>query len=114
MEDCIFCKIINREIPSKIIYEDDKILAFKDIDSQAPVHVLVIPKQHIPSLNAIDESNIDIISHISMTIPKLARELEVHDSGYRVVVNCGKDGGQSVGHLHYHILGRRSLAWPPG
>lgn len=114
MEDCIFCKIVNREIPSKIIYEDDKILAFEDIDAQAPVHVLVIPKQHIPSLNAIDESSADIASHISMSIPKLARELGVYDSGYRVVVNCGKDGGQTVGHLHYHILGGRSLTWPPG
>lgn len=114
MEDCIFCKIIDGEIPSKTIYEDDTILAFEDIDVQAPVHVLVIPKQHIPSLNAIDEKSADIISHISMKLPQLAKRLGVHDSGYRVVVNCGTDGGQTVGHLHYHLLGGRSLTWPPG
>lgn len=114
MKDCIFCKIANKEIPSKIIYEDDTIVVFQDIEPQAPVHVLIIPKQHISSLNDIDEDKAGIISHIFTQIPDLAKELGVHESGYRVVVNCGADGGQSVGHLHYHLLGGRSLTWPPG
>ena len=114
MENCIFCKIVDRKISSKIVYEDDTILVFEDIEAQAPVHVLIIPKEHIESLNHIDEDTADIVSHIYTQIPSLAKKLGIYDSGYRVVVNCGKDGGQSVGHLHYHVLGGRSLTWPPG
>lgn len=114
MDDCIFCKIVNRQIPSRIVYEDDSILAFHDIDPKAPVHVLVIPKQHISSINEVTQENSQVIAHIFATMPRIAQQLGVKDSGYRVVVNCGKDAGQAVNHLHYHLLGGRSLTWPPG
>ena len=111
--DCLFCKIINGDIPCSKIYEDDLVLAFNDIDPQAPVHFLVIPKTHIKSVDEIDSTNSATVAHIFEVIAKLAKELELVD-GYRVVTNCGKDGGQSVEHLHFHILGKRSLKWPPG
>lgn len=111
--DCLFCKIANGDIPTNKIYEDDLVLAFNDIDPQAPVHFLVIPKQHIQSVEYINNGNSAIIAHIFEIIAKLAAELNLID-GYRVVTNCGKDGGQSVGHLHFHVLGKRSLKWPPG
>lgn len=112
--DCIFCKIVNGEIPSKKIYEDDKVLAFHDISPEAPVHFLVIPKEHIQSVNDLTEKNSDIISHIFLVINKLVRELNVNETGYRIVNNCGKDGGQTVDHMHFHVLGQRDLKWPPG
>lgn len=112
--DCIFCKIINGEIPSNKIYEDDKVLAFHDISKEAPVHFLVIPKAHIESINNINEENSNIISHIFTVINKIVKEIGISDTGYRIVNNCGKDGGQSVNHLHFHILGQRELKWPPG
>ncbi|MDN5277123.1 MAG: histidine triad family protein [Clostridiales bacterium] len=114
MDDCIFCRIVDKQIPSRIVYEDDSILAFHDIDPKAPVHVLVIPKQHIPSINEVTQENSQVIAHIFATMPKIAQQLGIKDSGYRVVVNCGKDAGQAVNHLHYHVLGGRSLTWPPG
>lgn len=114
MSDCIFCKIVNNEIPSKKVYEDDKVLAFYDISPEAPVHIVVIPKEHIQSANELDENNVEIVSHIFMVIKKLAKELGIAEKGYRVVNNCGEDGGQSVHHLHFHVLGGRSFKWPPG
>lgn len=111
---CIFCKIVNGEIPSKKIYEDDKVLAFHDISPEAPVHFLVIPKEHIKSVNELTEKNSDIISHIFLVINKLVRELNIDETGYRIVNNCGKDGGQTVDHMHFHVLGQRDLKWPPG
>lgn len=114
MEGCIFCKIINGEIPSKKIYEDEKVYAFYDISPAAPTHFLVIPKQHIESANALNENNVDIISHIFKVINKLVVELNISDKGYRIVNNCGEDGGQTVNHIHFHVLGGRSLQWPPG
>ena len=114
MSDCIFCKIINGEIPSKKIYEDDKVLAFYDISPEAPVHFLVIPKEHIESVNHINEVNSDIISHIFLVINKLAKELKIDETGYRIVNNCGVDGGQTVKHIHFHVLGARELKLPPG
>lgn len=114
MEQCLFCKIAKGEIPSEKVYEDDKILVFKDINPEAPVHVLVIPKEHIDSVDCIDESNQNIVSHIFITIAKLSSKLGIDKSGYRVVTNVGKDGGQSVPHMHFHVLGGRGLAWPPG
>ncbi|NLJ40722.1 MAG: histidine triad nucleotide-binding protein [Clostridiales bacterium] len=107
--NCIFCKILDGEIPSNKVYEDDRVLAFHDIAPNAPVHVLVIPKEHIPSLNFVDESNNVLIAHIVALIPKLARGLGVSESGYRVVINCGEDSGMAVEHLHFHILGGRHL-----
>ena len=114
MADCIFCKIINGEIPSKKVYEDDKVYAFYDITPEAPIHFLVIPKEHIESVNDLNDSNIDIVSHIFKVINKLVIELNISDKGYRIVNNCGEDGGQTVKHIHFHVLGGRSLKWPPG
>lgn len=111
--DCLFCKIISGEIPSDKVYEDEKIYAFKDIDPQAPVHILIIPKKHIDSLDEIDESDSELLSYILLKIKDLAKEFEL-DKGYRVVINTKEDGGQSVNHLHFHLLGKRSLQWPPG
>ena len=111
--DCIFCKIANKEIPSNTIYEDDKVIAFYDLAPQAPVHFLVIPKTHIKSADEINENNAEIIAHIFTVISKIAKELGL-SNGYRIVNNCGEDGGQTVGHLHFHVLGKRLLAWPPG
>ena len=113
MDDCLFCKIAGGAIPSKKIYEDDKVFAFYDIDPQAPVHFLVIPKQHISRLTEIDSGNSSVIAHIYEVIAKIAAELDLKD-GFRVVSNCGEFGGQSVFHIHFHVLGGRSLAWPPG
>jgi len=111
---CIFCKIINNEIPCTKVYEDDKILAFKDINPAAPVHVLIIPKKHITSVNEINEDNAEVVGHIFTTAAKLAKELGVDSNGYRVVTNVGTQGGQTVEHLHFHLLGGRNLGWPPG
>ncbi len=114
MTDCIFCKIAKGEIPSNIIYEDDKVLAFKDLNPQAPVHILIIPKEHIESPNFIDEDNSHIIAHIFVIINKLVKQLGIADEGYRIVNNCGENGGQTVSHLHFHLLGSRKFSWPPG
>lgn len=114
MDDCIFCKIASGAIPSKKIYEDDQLIAFHDIAPQAPVHVLVVPKKHIPGVNEIAAGDLALVGHVYLVIQQLVRELKIDESGYRVVVNSGKDGSQSVPHLHFHVLGGRSLAWPPG
>ena len=114
MSDCLFCKIANGEIPTDKIYEDDKVLAFNDIDPQAPVHFLVIPKEHIASAAEINDSNSAIVSRIFEVIAKITAEKGVGESGFRVVTNCGKDGGQTVGHLHFHVLAGRNIGWPPG
>jgi histidine triad (HIT) family protein len=114
MENCIFCKIIDNKIPCTKVYEDNQVLAFKDINPEAPIHVLIIPKEHITSVNEINEDNQHIIGHIYLTISKLAKDLGIDKDGYRVVTNIGKNGGQTVNHLHYHLLGGRNLTWPPG
>ena len=111
---CIFCKIVAGEIPSKKVYEDDLILAFNDIEPQAPVHVVIIPKEHIESASMITSENSKVIAHIFETIPKLAKELGVAESGYRVINNCGVDGGQTVPHIHFHLTGGRQFGWPAG
>lgn len=112
--DCIFCKIIKGEIPSSKIYEDEDVLAFHDINKAAPIHFLVIPKKHIQSANEINSENSKTIAHIFEIISKLAKDLGISEGGYRIVNNCGKDGGQTVNHLHFHVLGQRDLKWPPG
>lgn len=114
MPNCIFCKIVNGEIPCSKVYEDEKVLAFKDINPAAPTHVLVIPKQHIQSVLEFNEDNISITIDIFKAINKIAKEMEIDEDGFRVVANTGMNGGQTVAHLHYHILGGRSLQWPPG
>ncbi|WP_312641453.1 histidine triad nucleotide-binding protein [Hydrogenoanaerobacterium sp.] len=111
--DCLFCKIAAGEIPSNKIYEDDKVLAFYDIDPKAPVHFLVIPKEHIASADCITAENSTLIAHVFEVIAKIAADLKL-EKGYRIVNNCGEHGGQTVGHLHFHILAGRSLTWPPG
>lgn len=111
--DCIFCKIGAGQIPSNKLYEDDRCLAFYDLSPQAPVHFLVIPKEHIGSCNELDEASSAVVGHIFSVIAKLAGELGL-SGGYRIVNNCGEDGGQTVPHLHFHVLAGRSLAWPPG
>lgn len=111
--DCLFCKILSGEIPSEKVYEDDKVLAFKDIDPQAPFHVIVIPKKHISSAAEINSENSHYISAIYEAIAKIAKENNL-EKGFRVVNNCGEDGGQTVNHIHFHLLARRNLAWPPG
>lgn len=110
--DCVFCKIANGEIPTEAIYEDDHIIAFNDLDPQAPIHVLVIPKKHITSLARLDEGDGGLMGHIMLKIAEIAADMGLE--GYRVVTNIGEDGGQSVPHLHFHVLGGRSLQWPPG
>lgn len=111
--DCIFCKIVNGEIPSNKAYEDDRLLAFHDIEPQAPTHILIIPKEHIESTSEITAENSGIVAHIFEVAANLAKEQKL-DSGYRIVTNIGEDGGQSVKHLHFHLLAGRKLAWPPG
>jgi histidine triad (HIT) family protein len=113
MAKTIFKKIIDGEVPAKIVYQDDQCLAFSDTNPQAPVHVLLIPKKEIPSINAFGPEDGEILAHLWLVIPKLAQQLGL-TGGYRVVVNCGADAGQTVDHLHFHVLGGRSLHWPPG
>lgn len=112
--DCLFCKIAAGEIPSVKVYEDESVIAFRDIEPQAPVHVLIIPKEHISSANEINQENANIVGHIFAVAAKIAKAEGIADNGYRILNNCGDDGGQTVKHLHFHMLGGRSLAWPPG
>jgi histidine triad (HIT) family protein len=109
----IFKRIIDREIPAKIVHEDDQCLAFHDVNPQAPTHVLVIPKKEIPSLAEADAADSALLGHLLVTAKNIAAQLGL-TNGYRTVINCGRDGGQSVDHLHVHILGGRALSWPPG
>ncbi len=113
MAKTIFKRIIDGEIPAKIIYQDDRCLAFHDVTPQAPTHVLVIPKREIRSWNELTPDDADLIGHISLVIRRLAADLQL-GQGYRIVVNCGPDGGQTVDHLHFHLLGGRQMTWPPG
>lgn len=112
-EKTIFKRIIDGEIPAKIVHDDDLCLAFVDVAPQAPTHVIVIPKKEIPSLNEVADEDAALVGHLIVTIRKLAAQLKL-DDGYRVVVNCGPYGGQTVDHLHFHLLGGRPLMWPPG
>ena len=109
MENCLFCKIIAGDIPSNKVYEDEDVFAFHDINPNAPVHVLVIPKAHIPSMAAVNEENIGTVSKVLLAIPKIAASLGLAEGGYRVITNCGEDAGQTVHHLHFHILGGKKL-----
>lgn len=110
----IFSKIIRREIPAQIVYEDEHLLAFKDINAQAPVHVLFIPKEPIASTDALDDSHAELIGRLVLAARRYAREIGIAESGYRLVMNTNGDGGQTVFHLHLHLLGGRQMAWPPG
>ncbi len=114
MSDCIFCKIVSNEIPSKKVFEDDLILGFYDINPEAPVHVIIIPKEHVESMVWVTEEHRNLLGHIHISIKSIAKQLGLNEDGYRIVNNCGKLGGQTVDHLHYHLLGGRQLQWPPG
>ena len=114
MSDCLFCKIISGEIPADIVYQDDKMIAFKDIQPQAPVHVLVVPKEHIPTIMDVTENNSELIGYLHMKVKEIAKSLGVAESGLRLVCNYGKDGDQIIQHIHFHLLGGRPLTWPPG
>lgn len=111
--DCVFCKIASGELPSTRVYEDDLCVAFKDLEPQAPFHVLIIPREHITSAAEITPENSQIVAHIFEVAAKLAKENAL-DAGWRIVSNVGKDGGQTVMHMHFHLLGGRAMAWPPG
>jgi len=113
MTDCLFCKIVAGDIPSHKVYEDDDVLAFHDIDKKAPVHVLIIPKMHIASVAAIEEDDLPLVAKVIGTAKKLAFELGINE-GFRLVANTGADGGQTVDHLHFHLMGGRAFTWPPG
>ncbi len=112
--DCIFCKIIAGEIPSKIVFQDDLLIAIEDISPTAPVHILIIPREHIDSLNEVNHSHSEILSQIQIKAAVIAREMNIDQNGYRLVNNCGEWGGQTVMHLHYHLLGGRKMTWPAG
>jgi histidine triad (HIT) family protein len=114
MSSCIFCRIVQRDIPSKFLYEDDRVVAFDDINPQAPVHMLVVPKRHIDSVDVLKESDAALIGHLILTCTRLAKERDIAGAGYRLVANTGFDGGQTVSHLHVHLLGGRAMTWPPG
>ncbi len=114
MEETIFDKIIRKEIPADIVYEDDEILAFKDINPQAPIHILIIPKKQIPTINDIEIDDIEITGKLIYIAKQLAYDLGIAEDGYRLVFNCNRNGGQEVYHIHLHLLAGRSMQWPPG
>lgn len=112
--ECIFCKIAAGEIPVKPIYADEQLVAFHDINPAAPVHVLVIPRRHLESIKSAKSEDGELMAHIMLTLPRIAEKLGIDETGFRIVANTGKDGGQSVMHLHWHLLGGRFMSWPPG
>ncbi len=114
MDDCVFCRILAGDIPSTSVYEDDRIYAFRDIDPKAPTHILVIPRRHLASLNEVTPGDRDLLGHMMTTATAIAVDEGLAPRGYRLVINCGADGGQAVDHLHLHLLGGRALGWPPG
>jgi len=113
MEDCIFCMLANGQIPTDMVYQDDKIAVFRDTDPQAPVHMLMVPRIHVASLDELKDEHAELIAHMLLKVKEVAAQ-EGLENGYRCVINTGDDGGQTVKHLHIHILGKRSLQWPPG
>ncbi len=112
--DCIFCKIAAQEIPAKIVYQDDELIAIEDINPAAPIHILLIPRKHIPSLDQAGLEDASLLGHLQLTAARIANEQGIATRGYRLVNNCGEWGGQLVMHVHYHLLGGRDLKWPPG
>jgi len=114
MASCLFCNIVNGTITSELIHEDDQCLAFRDISPQAPIHILLIPKIHLASLNDLNDDHRALSGHLMLQAQRIAVQENISADGYRIVINCGQNGGQTVSHLHMHILGGRSLMWPPG
>ena len=114
MSDCLFCKMVSGDIQPDKVYEDDQVLAFRDIGPQAPTHVLVIPKQHISTLNELDEEHAELVGRLYLVAKDIAEREGIAEPGYRTVMNCNADGGQAVFHIHLHLLGGRPMRWPPG
>jgi histidine triad (HIT) family protein len=114
MSDCLFCMIIAGKIPGAIVHEDEKVVAFEDINPQAPVHILIVPRKHIRGTSDLDAGDAALVGHIHLVAGKLAAEKGIAKSGYRLVCNCGPHAGQAVDHIHFHLLGGRPMAWPPG
>jgi histidine triad (HIT) family protein len=114
MSDCLFCKIVQKTIPAKVVYEDDRTLAFDDINPQAPVHTLIIPKEHVAAVQDCPDQDANLLTHLLLTCTNVAKQKGLTGSGYRIVTNTGRDAGQTVFHLHFHLLGGRHLSWPPG
>jgi len=112
--ECIFCKIARKEIPAKLVYEDDLVIAFDDLYPRAPTHKLIIPRKHIATLNDVNETDTHLIGHILQTTQKIAKDSGIAEQGYRVVNNCNAGAGQTIFHLHFHLLGGREMGWPPG
>ncbi|WP_019593853.1 histidine triad nucleotide-binding protein [Thioalkalivibrio sp. ALM2T] len=114
MTDCVFCKIVAGEIPARVVFEDDAVLAFEDLNPQAPEHVLVIPKTHIATLNDLSAAEAPVIGQMAQAAAEIARDRGFAENGYRTVMNCNDHGGQTVYHIHMHVLAGRALSWPPG
>ncbi len=114
MNECLFCKMVSGVIPCDKVHENENVLAFRDIDPKAPTHILIIPKKHITTLNEINENDQDLLGELLLTAKKIAKDEGINTSGYRTVFNCNSDGGQTVFHIHMHLLGGRPMAWPPG
>ena len=114
MSDCLFCKIVNGELPTDFVYEDENVVAFRDINPQAPTHILIIPREHIETLNDINQSHKELLGAIQLAASYLAKEEGIYEEGYRTVFNCNSVAGQTVFHIHLHLLGGRSFGWPPG
>ena len=114
MSDCLFCNIVSGEIPTDFVYEDENVIAFRDINPQAPTHILIIPREHIETLNDIDQSHVELLGAMQLTASYLAKEEGINEKGFRTVFNCNRAAGQTVFHIHLHLLGGRSMGWPPG
>ena len=114
MNECLFCKMVSGVIPCDKVHENEYVLAFRDIDPKAPTHILIIPKKHITTLNEINENDQDLLGELLLTAKKIAKDEGINTSGYRTVFNCNSDGGQTIFHIHMHLLGGRPMAWPPG
>ena len=106
---CVFCKIVNKELPAKVVYEDDLVMAFYDINPQAPVHILIVPKEHIPTVNDLEERHKELIGHIFLVAKKIAQDMGFAENGYRILINCNRDGGQEIYHIHYHLFAGKPL-----
>ena len=114
MEDCLFCKIAAGKMDTDFIYQDEQVVVFEDINPKAPVHLLIVPKKHISDLNSLETEDSELIGHVYQIAKQMAAKYDIAESGYRLVSNCGDDGGQTVYHIHFHLLGGRKLQWPPG
>lgn len=114
MSECLFCKIVERRIPSTLVHEDEQVIAFRDINPQAPAHLLIVPKRHIGTLNDLQSGDADLLGHMVLTAQRLALQEGVAESGFRLAMNCNREGGQTVYHIHLHLLGGRAMQWPPG